>query len=409
LNDSADVLVIGAGLSGLMAAVQASQRGLSVTVLEGQPYAGAKFCYSAMGAAAVSNNAVDVTRFRGRNARFVDDALKALPLPDLRRWFENAGVEVEGAPYYGLVRPAEGGPAVVLSLVEALEAAEGELRVDSRVSRLTRGEQGFVASGDGFSVASKVVVLACGGANLPQLGGDEQSYGLASSLGHRVEPTFPALVGVTVAEDWPGNLPGLWMDVQLKLLAGRRLLAESEGSMLFTSGALTGEAVFNISAEVEPALARGEDLSLAVNFHPAQSGDEVAEWLHRVFGERTRELAEVALDYIVPRRLGVELLARQKLKTGVRVMQLDERHRQVLLREMTDTRLRVTGTLGMRAAEGVTGGLSVREVDPRSFASRIVPGLYITGQVLDVAAAWGGFEQHFALASGFVAGRAIEH
>lgn len=405
MSDDFDVVIIGAGLSGLMAGVQAAQRGLSVVVLESQPYAGAKFCYTAMGAAAVSNTGIDISRFHGRDARFVDDALKALPLIDLRRWLESAGVELEDARYYGLVRPTGGGSAVVLALVEALENAGGELRVNSRVDSLTRTRAGFAAKGASFTVKGNSAVLACGGANLPQLGGNAASYGLATGLGHHAEAATPSLVGLTVAESWPGALPGLWMDVRLGLHAGRRVLAESMGSMLFTSGALTGEAVFNIST----AAASHDGLSLSINFHPNQTEDEVAQWLHRVFGERTREVAENALDYIIPQRLGSALLAHQNLKPLIRVMQLDGRHREVLLREMLDTRLTVTGTLGMRAAEGVRGGVSVREVDPRSFASRNVPGLWVVGQMLDVSADWGGFEQHFALASGFVAGRAIEH
>ena len=172
--------------------------------------------------------------------------------------------------------------------------------------------------------------------------------------------------------------------------------------MLFTAAGLTGEAVFNVAGSVEPGC------RLVVNFHPGQTRDEVAEWLHRVFGERTREPAEVAIDYIVPASLGRVFLARQRIKPGARVMQLDEQHRQGIVADMHHSTLTVTGTLGMRAAEACTGGVNVREVDPRTFASRRQPGLYVVGRVLDVSADWGGFEQHFALASGFVAGRAIQ-
>src|SRR5690606_1226363 len=135
--------------------------------------------------------------------------------------------------------------------------------------------------------------------------------------------------------------------------------------------------------------------------------EEVAQWLHRVFGERTREPANRAIDYIVPGSLGGVLLARQKLKSGARVMQMSEDQRTGRVTEMVATRWHVTGTLGMNAAESCIGGVHVREIDPRTYQSRLVPGLYVVGRLLDVSADWGGFEQHFSLASGRLAGTGV--
>ncbi|MBZ0137759.1 MAG: aminoacetone oxidase family FAD-binding enzyme [Planctomycetes bacterium] len=403
MSESKDVVVIGAGLSGLMGAIESARRGLSVLVLEGAPQIGARYCYTGMGAAPVSNVGMAVDRFHGRNARFVDDAISAFALPELRDWFHREDVALQDAPYYGLVQPVESGPSVVAALLHALTEAGGEVETDARVHNVVRAGNGFeCALADRPPIRSSRLILATGAPNLPQLGGEYPD--LAAALGHTPGPRFPALVPVTVAEAWPRTLAGLWMDVDLRLYSGRHTLAESTGSMLFTSGALTGEAVFNISREVEPGLARGEELELAVNFHPGMERDDVREWLRRVFGERTREHSDTALDFIVPRRLGEAMLEHQKVKPGARVMQLSESQREGLLREMTDTRLCVTGTLGMRAAESATGGINVREVDPRSFASKLTPGLYVVGRALDVSADWGGFEQHFALASGRLAG-----
>lgn len=387
-----------------MAASCAAARGLDVRVLEQQPAAGAKHCYSAMGAAAVSNVDLDVSRFHGRHARFVSDALKALPQPALVDWFRTSGLELETAEHYGLIQPPEGGGQVIEALGRGLAGWQDNRRVTG-VQRTTDGFRVAIESEP--AMHSRALVLATGGSNLPQLGGGEDGYRIAQSLGHSCEPSFPALVGLTVQEDWVREIPGLWMDVGLKVLHGKRTLAESSGSMLFTAGALTGEAVFNVSGVVGREQTSGSELELAVNFFPGMSAADVAEWLRRVFGERTREPANRAIDYILPGRLGGLLLRRQNLKAGARVMQMSESQRDGLLREMLDTRLKITGTLGMRAAEGASGGVSVRDVDPRSFESKLTPNLYIVGRLLDVHADWGGFEQHFALASGWVAGQAV--
>lgn len=398
------MVVVGAGPAGLMAAVQLRRRGIPFRIFEKQPVVGGKFCYSSMGAAAVTNTGLDISRFHGRHARFVSDALAAFDADRLRAWFEQAGVELQDAPYYGLVKPAGGGAEVIGALLEQVEDA-----LETRaVSGVRKADAGFIVElADGEILPARAVVLATGGANLPQLGGGDDGYRIAQSLGHTLAPVFPALVGVRVHEAWPQHLPGLWMDVRLRLLEGRRELAEATGSMLFTLSGLTGEAVFNLSHAIEPALARGAELELAINFFPSLRPEEVGLWLFRVFGERTREAAHEAIDHILPRSLGAALLARQKVKRGARVMQLSERQREALLGEMLDTRLKLRGTLGLRAAEGVTGGVSLREVNPRSLESRLVPGLYIAGQLLDISADWGGFEQHFALAAGLLAGNSV--
>lgn len=399
------MIVVGGGLSGLMAGLTAAGRGHSVAVLDRNAGVGGKYCYTSMGAAALTNTGMDLSRFHGRDARFVSDALREFDAPALRGWFDGHGVQLADADYYGLVCPPSGGEAVS-ALVEALESSGAELRTECNVTSIEPGSDGFRIEA-GESLTARSVILATGGSNLPQLGGGEDGYRLAGALGHHCEPAHAAHVGVTVGESWPTTLAGLWMDVELNLsVAGKPLKdAGTTGSMLFTRAGLTGEAVFNISRQVEPNLGRGVELQ--VNFHPGMEFDDVAQWLHRVFGERTREPSDRAIDFILPASLGGVFLAHQKVKPGARVMQLHERQRQGLLKEMTDTRLTVTGTLGMRAAESCTGGVQLRQVDPRTFRSKLVPGLYVVGRLLDISADWGGFEQHFSLASGRAAGLSV--
>jgi predicted Rossmann fold flavoprotein len=389
-----DVIVVGAGLSGLMTGIQAARRGLSVLVIEQHRQACERFAASGMGAAPVSNAGLDIARFHGRHARFVSDALAALPPSRLRDWFAAIGVTLAQAEHYGHII----GNHVPQALSAALAEAGGELACGIAVTGASHGQAGFEIMAGG-PLKARTLVLATG----PDRSGAE----LAAALGHKLNLMLPAQVPLVPAEDWPRELAGLWMDVRLTLLAGERLVLEREGSLLFTPGGLSGEVVLNVSGEASQRLAKGEKLALQICFFPGMDEADVSEWMFRVLGEHTRMKAVEALDRMLPARLAAALLRLLKVKPTARSMHIEQRQREGLLARMLATRLELSGTAGMQAAESKRGGVAVREVNPRTFASRVCPGLFIAGSLLDVSADWGGFEQHFSLACGYLAGKSI--
>ncbi len=386
-----DVLVLGAGLAGLMAAICCARRGRSVRVLEQAPEPLMRYLISGSGAAPLSNRDTDISRFHGRHARFASDALSALPSNRLEEWFNEIGISLTTEADYGMLVAEGGGEAVRDAMLAALEEAGGELHTSCPAWHVQPGFK--VNVGDEVLGADSLVLTGAA------------SHADAASLGHRVAPALPAHAGLAVEEAWVSELDGLWMDVQLTLHSGQREVLRREGSMLFTLRGLSGQVIFNISGEVAQRQAAGERLALRVDFFPAQSRDEVGQWLHRTLGEGTRERALDALDRMLPWRLAEVLLRPRKLKPGARSMHLELRDREFLLEQMTATRLTIDSVL-QETAESNTGGVNLREVNPRTMESRLVPGTYVTGGALDLAADWGGIEQHFELASGWLAGGA---
>lgn len=386
-----DVIVIGAGLSGLMAGGFAAA-GARTALLEKNALPGRKYAYSTMGKGALANTAPALEHFHGRDARFVADALNALPLPELAAFFARNGATVAPGEHYGLLLP-EGPDAALAALARAL--GECEFMPETRAAAAERTPGGFrITLDDGRDLECARLILAAGGPNLPQLGGELSGLEIAQRLGHRVRPPRPAHAALA-AEEWTRDLAGLWMDVRAQAEG-----AQTTGSLLFTRAGLTGQAAFNLARHFGDAPAE-----LLISFFPNQTREEVEQWLFRTLGGKTRVRAVEALDAMLPQRLAAALLARQRIKPGARVDRLEQQHRKGLLEEMLGLRVRITGTLGFGAAETFTGGVSVRELDPRSMESRLVPGLYVAGSMIDVDADWGGFAQHFALASGMVAGR----
>ncbi|MBK8208115.1 MAG: aminoacetone oxidase family FAD-binding enzyme [Planctomycetes bacterium] len=393
---SRDVVVIGAGPAGLMAGISAAARGRSVMVLERAPEVCRRFLITGSGAAPVSNSSLDVARFHGRHARFVTDALRAFGPDELSAWFAERNLELHEAEHYGHIVAPGGGEAARDTFLAALEEAGGDLYADVVVTRTKAMASGFSLRVDGEVVHASSLILATGA--------DESGCALAAGFGHSVTPLVPAHVGLRVEESWVGLVADLWMDVRLQLLSGGKVVTEREGSMQFTPGGLAGEVVFNISAEAARRHAEHEVLELVIDFFPGKTRAEVTKWMHHTLGEATRERADYALDRMLPMRLAIVFLRQLKVKPDARSMHIEKSDREGLLQRMTATRLRIAGVDKPQTAESASGGVSVREIDPRTFGSRLQPGLFVVGGLLDVSADWGGFEQHFALASGWVAG-----
>lgn len=386
---SRDVAVIGAGPAGLMAGIQAAARGLTVAVFEREPEPCLRLLKSGGGDAPVSNSRFDVAGFGGRHARFVSDALVALPVDALKDWFSDHGLPLHNAEYYGHIVAMGGGPAVRDALLQALEQAGADLYADVVISRAQARDGGFELAADGENVHCRGLVLATGPG--------ETGHALARQLGHEVTPGWPAHAGLRIDAGWLDPVAGLWMDVRATLHGGGKDITR-QGSMQFHPGALSGEVIYNLSGQL-PGL---RDPELEISFYPDLSDDDVAEWLHRTLGGATREFASTALDRMLPMPLAKAFLAQLNVKDNARAMHLELRDRQGLLKLMTSLRVPVVGTLN---PETRFGGVAVRQVDPRTFASRVTPGVFIVGEVLDIQPDWGGFGTHFALASGMLAGQ----
>ncbi|MDC1141716.1 aminoacetone oxidase family FAD-binding enzyme [Planctomycetota bacterium] len=400
-----EVIIVGAGLSGLACAFEAAKGGCGVLLLEREDFPARKFTHSSMGKAAISNTGISPDHFHGRDARFVSDALAAF---DVTEFSETSGLPIHAHEYYGLQLCGDNPTDIIVWLTEAFMQAGGEISTSTRVAEVGRMTDGFQVKLDGGdSLTCERLVLACSGPNLPQLGGTMLGTDAASHLDHTVRAPLPAQVGLVVKEEWVAKVAGCWMDVSLKLRDGKKTVIEKTGSVLFTQSGLVGPAIYHVAADAANLLRYDKTPMLEINFFPERTHDELAVWMHQVFGERTKERAVEALDVMLPAKLGAPMLKRMKLKAHARVMQLEKSQRETLLSDMHACEFTITSTLGIKAAESFSGGVAVREIDPRTFLSKACEGLYVVGSLLDVDADWGGFAQHFALGSGMLAGQSL--
>jgi predicted Rossmann fold flavoprotein len=404
-----DVIVVGAGAAGLMSAGQAASLGANTLLLEKMDQPGRKIFITGKFRCNLTNIA-PVPEFIdhfNREGRFLRQAFHRFFSKELIVFFQERGVPTV-TERGGRVFPASGKSAdVVSALVGWCQDAGVEIRTHTPVERLLIESdriQGVATTQGVFKALA--VILACGGASYPGTGSTGDGYSLAESAGHRIVPVRPTLVPLLTAGNTAQNLQGLSLrNVNLTLLADGIKTGQHFGEMLFTHFGISGPIVLTLSREVVSLLAAGRKVSLSIDLKPALDPAKLDQRLLRDFDNHGRKKFQTYLSQLLPRKLIPTCIELTSIPAEKSCHQITSAERRRLLEWLKDFRLEVIGQRGFRHAIVTAGGVDTREIDPRSMGSRLLPGLYFAGEIIDVDADTGGFNLQAAFSTGWLAGR----
>lgn len=396
------VIVIGGGASGILAALSAAEAPENrVLLLERQQRIGRKLLATGNGRCNLTNIGPLPGHYHGENPDFARPALKQFPPEAALDFFRGLGL-LTREEYGGRVYPLSNSANSVLDVLRfALDKAGVEQRCACPVKNLRREKQGFTVETETERLHADKLILACGGAAGAKLGGVLDGYRLAKALGHRRTGLYPALVQVLTDPEYPRALKGVRADCSLRLLRKDQMLAAAQGELQFTETGVSGPAVFDIS---RAAATGGEGLTLHICLLP-MSADELLPLL-RLRREQYPELpAAELLTGMLHNRLGRMLVKYAGLSGTAPLASLTEGELEKLASACLDFSLAVKGTEGFDSAQVTAGGLRTADFDPETLESRLVPGLFACGELLDVDGDCGGFNLQWAWASGRLAGR----
>jgi predicted Rossmann fold flavoprotein len=425
-----DVLVLGGGAAGICAAFRAAEVGARVLLVEKNRRPGVKILTSC-GTRCNLTNARGLRSLRGvsgpidpdydpreaqgvrsiqqafgNNGRFLGPALKALSVESTIDLFEVEGVATK-IEANGKVFPASDKATDVLdALLRRLRRSGAVLRCHAPVVSVDRCQDGFrVGLPDGPATARRVIV-AVGGQSYPGCGTTGDGYSIARGFSHTVIEPRPALVPLRIAADWVMGLKGLTVpDVEASVVdrAERRLLKRRE-AMLFAHFGVTGPAILDVSRAV--ARLEGESrLDLSIDFAPDARSETLDQRLQESSRSGRRAVASL-IPIDVPHRLAEALVQASRIAADRIGPDLTRVERRRLVSACKDLRLPIAGTLGFARAEVTSGGVSLDEVDPATLQSRLCPGLYFAGEVLDLDGLIGGYNFQAAWSCGWLAGAA---
>ena len=425
-----DLVIIGAGAAGLMAAASAGARGLKVLLLEKNRKLGVKILMSGGTRCNITHNCPsrDIVRAFGHQGNFLYSALAALPPETVIEKIEAQGVETK-IESTGKIFPVSNRAIDVRdALVSMAEDAGAEIRNSSPVDALTRQGDSFQVFIDGQQIPCSNVLITTGGKSYPGCGTTGDGYAWAESFGHSVQRTVPALVPILSRCGWANDLKGITIeDTGLEVWPVKanatddlttsdsstkkkpkkaKPLARAKGSFLFTHFGFSGPTALDVSRSI--ALAENARLlELKCDFLPGYKTTKLLNHLMQKRSQHGKQSVGNLLNDLFPNRLAESLLVASGVTLDSPNAELSNEGVQRIVGQVKENRFEINGTLGFEKAEVTAGGVCLNEVDSSSMQSKLVDGLYFAGEVLDLDGPIGGFNFQSAFSTGWLAGQSV--
>jgi len=407
-NTVTDIVIVGAGAAGLFAAIAAAtaRPGVRVVCLEGARTVGAKILVSGGSRCNVTNTEVTERDFHAGVSRVVRHVLRAFPATAAAEWFRAAGVALHEEEGGKLFPDTNRSRTVLDALLDACRRLGVEIRTASRVSDVSRRDGGFIVATSAATLRASVVLLATGGRSLPKSGSDGFGYELARRLGHTLVSQTPALVPLVCEASPFVGLAGVSHPATLTVTDDRHREAIS-GSLLWTHTGISGPAALDASRVWLRAVDEGRRPAITMNAVPGLTFEELERILVEGGRLRPRGTIRSELAGLLPSSVLETLLRHAGLEPALPLAQLSRVARRAVIRGLLELSLPVSGSRGYQYAEVTAGGVPLGEIAAATMESRVSPGLFLAGEILDVDGRLGGFNFQWAWSSGWVAGRGM--
>ena len=408
-----DVIVIGGGAAGLMAAGVAAGRGLRTLIIEKNERPARKVMITGKGRCNVTNNTKEINSLISSvpvNGRFLFGAFSRFMPSQTIEFFEKRGVLLK-CERGNRVFPVSDKAVDIVDALTGFALEKGELYHSRAAEILTdSGRVTGVKTEDGEIIKGKNVILATGGLSYPGTGSTGDGYKMAEKVGHTIITPKPSLVPLECHEGFCTDLMGLTLkNIAIKVIDTKKNNKEiysDFGEMLFTHFGVSGPVILSASSHIRE-MEKGR-YKISIDLKPALSEKQLNERILRDFSLETNKNFINSLNALLPKKLVPVIVKMSKIPASTKVNQITKEQRESLVTLMKNLTVTVTAFRPIEEAVITSGGVKVSEINPKTMESKIVNNLYFAGEIIDVDAYTGGFNLQIAFSTGFAAGEAVE-
>ena len=407
-----DVIIIGAGPAGMMAAIRAAEKNRNVLLIERNNILGKKLLISGKGRCNLTNSC-DIEDFLekfSRSRNFLRNSFAKFFNAGLVSFFEDARVKLK-TERGGRVFPKSDRSGDILNALK--------LKLKNKNIKVLSGERVREITGRGKKIKgvltysckhflTKHIAITTGGLSYPGTGSTGDGYRIAEKLGHEIIPLKPALCPILIKEKFIRDWQGISLkNVRLTLFAGNKKIDERFGEMLFTHFGLSGPVVLDISASVYDALKFKNEVTIAINFKPALDHKKLDARLLREFKASPRKNIKNIFKNLLPQGIIKRFLEYCSVNGDKSASQLTAEERKRLIKGLFDLRLSVKAVMPVKDGIITRGGVNTKEINPKTMESKLIKGLFFAGEVIDMDAGTGGYNMQAAFSTGWVCGDSI--
>lgn len=416
------VIVIGGGASGMMAAYAAAKSGHMVTLLERNEKTGKKIYITGKGRCNFTNDA-PIEDFFGKittNPKFMFSAFHAFDNEDIKQLMQENGTPWKVERGERVFPVSDHASDVTAALMHLLKKYKVKVQLNSRVEEILVQADGDshdckqkvmgVKLADGSILEADAVIVATGGLSYPSTGSTGDGYTFAKNTGHRLTICRPSLVALTCSDPEISSLEGLSLrnvNLLIKNKKGKKIFS-AFGEMLFTHDGISGPIVLSASSKIGKTLEKEGSLSAEIDLKPALSEEQLDQRMLREMQEKQNKTYHNLFSGVLPSKIIPVIQARTEIPLEKKVNNITRRERHEMVELMKHFPLAINGTGGFRQAVITQGGVSVKDIDPKTMESKLVNGLYFAGEVIDVDALTGGFNLQIAWSTGYLAGISVK-
>lgn len=405
-----DVIVIGGGASGVIASLVASDLGVDLGIVEGEKRILRKVLITGNGRCNISNQKISYpfVNFHSNNPKFFQNILQKFTVKDTIDLFNFYGLPIttleEGKMYPNSLQAS----SVVDILLMNLEERNIPIYLENKVKSIKKQDNYFIIETNNNHFKSKKVLLSCGGKAKPQTGSDGSMYEIIKKLGHKIIKPEPSIVQLKLAYDNLKAISGVRFDCLAKVIVNKEIKRQEFDEVLFTDYGISGPAVLQLSRHASLGVASNKEVKILLDLFPHLQEDELLNLLEMRFSLFSQRTIYQCLIGLIHKKLIVALLKDLQVES-IHKTCYSFTHQEIikLTKLLKNWEFNCSGTNGFDNAQTTIGGVDTKEVNSETLESKIVKGLYFSGEILDVDGDCGGFNLQWAWSSGYIAGKSL--